>query len=105
VKELASLPHIDECRYLILKVIEQSVRDYLSLETSKAPIEQHHFETARQFIFEDEYLIEWGKKDQTCTDLLDILDLDIDWFRYKVRKIKELKVKEFEIKRMLRHEY
>lgn len=100
-----SLPHIDECRYLILKVVEQSVRDYLALEDSRAPIEKYYFEIARDFIFNDDYVIHWGKSTKSCTDLLDILDIDIDWFRDRVRRVKEKKMKEFEIKRMLKHEY
>ena len=51
------LPELDECRYLILKIIEQAVRDYISLEDSSAPIDQYFYNTAYRFLFDDRYKI------------------------------------------------
>jgi len=96
-----SLPELDECRYLILKIVEQSVRDYLSLEFSDAPIEQYYYDTAIDFIFDDDYVIDYGSEDKSLNDLLDILDLNIRWFREKISILKENKVREFDIKIML----
>jgi len=103
--KMSSLPHIDECRYLILKIVEQSVRDFLSLSKSAAPIEQHYHETAQDFIFDPTYSIDYGGSIKTLSDLLDILDLDIEWFRVRVMRLKDRRIREFEIKRMLRDEY
>lgn len=93
MKKENRLPHVDECRHLILKVLEQAVRDFIALEHSKAPIEQFHYETAKKFLFEDQYEIRWGKSYKTCTDLLDILNLEVEWFRNKVHKTKKRKEK------------
>jgi len=89
---LGSLPHIDECRYLILKIIEQAVRDFISLEDSTAPIDQNHYETACSFIFDNDYVIDYGDEQKTITDLLDIVDIDIDWLRAKTMATKKRKL-------------
>lgn len=102
---MTNLPYIDECRYIILKIIEQSVRDFLMLETSAAPIEQHHYSTARDFLFDDNYAIDYGGSTKTLSDLLDILDIDINWFRLRIMRLKNKRIKEFKIKRMLKDEY
>ena len=99
------VPQIDECRYLILKIVEQAVRDYLTLENSKAPIDRVYFETAQGFLFDDDYRIQWGDMIVSFNDMLDFLDLDIDWFRGEAKILKARKEKEFEMKRMLKDEY
>jgi len=98
-KEESSLPNIDECRYLILKIIEQAVRDYISLDGSDVLAEQALFATAEGFLFDDDYQIHWGDEEKTLCDLLDFLDIDIDWFRERVEIAKERKLKGFKIKR------
>ena len=85
-----SLPHPDECRLIILKLIEQTIRDYLSLEHATTTSEKWYFNTAECFLFEDEYRIDWGGEDRSLRDFLDLLDIDIVWFREKVLKKKEL---------------
>jgi len=77
----------------------------LSLSRSAAPIEQHYYATARDFIFDPEYTLNYGGIDKTLTDLLDILDLDIEWFQIRVMRLKDRKIREFEFKRMLKNEY
>jgi hypothetical protein len=90
-----TLPNLDECRFLILKIIEQAVRDFISLEGSTAPIEQFGYETAVDFLFKDDYEINWGDTTITFCDLLDFLDVDIEWFREKVLQAKERKNQRF----------
>lgn len=87
-------PPLDECRYLILKIIEQAVRDYLSLGQSIAPIEQYYYETACEFIFNDTYTIDYGGKDKTLQDLLDIVDISLPWFRQRVIRLKDQKIRQ-----------
>lgn len=96
-----TLPHIDECRYLILKIIEQAVRDYLSLQYSNAPIEQSYYDTACQFLFDDGYTIDYGETEKTLNDLLDVLGLELDWFRERVVKLKDRKIRSFQFRRLL----
>jgi len=79
----------DECRRIILKIIEQAIRDYISLENATAPIEKYYYQTARDFLFDDEYAIDYGGEDKTIHDLLDIVGLDIDWIRYRANRAKK----------------
>jgi hypothetical protein len=88
------LPHIDECRHLILKIIEQAIRDYLALENSSIPTDQYYYEIACQFIFDDEYLIDYGGTDKSFRELLDILKIDIDWLRERIIRLKNSRIKE-----------
>ena len=80
------LPDIEECRFLFLKTIEQAVRDYVSLEDTDSPNSSILWEQARDFIFDDEYTVDWGDKEMSITDILDILDIDINWFRMRTSK-------------------
>ena len=89
-----TIPHIDECRYLILKMIEQAVRDYISLGNSSAPIERYYYETACEFLFDDDYYIDYGGVDRNLRDLLDILDINVDWFRERVVKLKDRRIRD-----------
>ena len=45
-----SIPFLDESRYLILKLIEQAIRDFYNLERSQTPIEQYHHETVDELL-------------------------------------------------------
>lgn len=92
-----ALPELDECKILILKIIEQSIRDYMSLQYSTAPIEQFYYQTAEAFIFDDEYTINYGTQEKTIRDLCDIVSVDIIWLRDKVRRFKEIRAREFSI--------
>jgi len=78
-----SLPEIDECRFLIKKVIEQAVRDFAALEEAKSSSEQADYQTAYGFLFDDDYRINWGGEEMSLQDLLDWVDLEADWVRKK----------------------
>jgi hypothetical protein len=95
----SSLPYIDECRILILKMIEQAIRDYLSLRGSSAPIEQVYYHTACEFLFNDDYYIDYGGVDRNLEDLLDILDINITWFRERINKLKNKRIQDQREKR------
>lgn len=74
----------DETKILLLKVIEQSIRDYNNLKKSKVPIEVGYFETARDFLFEKDYYILWGDLEITIVDILDYLNVEYEWFQRKI---------------------
>jgi len=78
------LPDIEECRFLILKVVEQAVRDYLSLFGSNLPNDIATWETAVGFIFDEDYKIMWGNLELSQEDLLGIVDIDVKWFRERM---------------------
>lgn len=91
------LPQLDECKYLLLKVVEQSIRDYSNLEHAITPIEKQHFESARDFIFDDSYQIYLGEYEVNMEDILGIMNLDIEWFRDRVHELKASKAEVAEL--------
>jgi len=76
----------DEARFIILKVLEQAVRDYCTLYNAGSQRDQDDWESAKGFLFDDDYTIEWGEWTITSTELLGIVDLDIDWVREQAQK-------------------
>ncbi len=79
-------PRGDQCRYLMLKVLEQAVRDYVALHNSEVPNERVLWEEAHDFIYDDQYRFWWGKLELSTEEFLDILDLDINWVREQTTK-------------------
>lgn len=80
----------EEARFLLLKVIEQTVRDYTSSRPAVTPSEVQTWENARDFIFDDDYKIQWGDWQLNINEVLEILNIDIDWFRENIsRKYQE----------------
>lgn len=77
----AYTPNDQECRFLLLKVVEQAINDYVSLEGSEIPYADLLWETARDFIFDDKYWIYWGDMELSLEDILDILEVNINWVR------------------------
>lgn len=75
-------------------MIEQAVRDYLSLEKTSAPIERYYYDTACEFLFDDEYVVEFGGANKNLREWLEILDIEIQWFRERVIKLKNAKYKD-----------
>lgn len=82
----------EECCYLLLKVVEQAIRDYCFLEWANIPYKKWHWETARDFIFEDDFFISWGTTELTLGNICEILCytdksfMDIDWVRRKTQE-------------------
>lgn len=70
----------------MLKVLEQAIRDYCSLHESDTTLERETWESANDFLFDDEYRINWGGLELRTEDFLDIIDLDIHWVRDQVKK-------------------
>jgi hypothetical protein len=81
-------PQEDECRYLLLKMIEQAIRDYVNLGHSLIPVEKQHHETAKGFLFDDSYLIEYGEFEVGLSDILDVLGIEIEWFRERISNLR-----------------
>lgn len=79
-------PDIEECKFLLLKIIEQAVRDYVSFADSTEPELIEICQEARDFIFQDDYYIDWGERELNLQIIMDILDIDIEWFRKKTRE-------------------
>jgi len=84
--------YTDETRYLIYKIVEQAIRDYLSLYNAKTLADKFDYQTAVSFLFDDNYTINWADEEKNLEDLLDIINIDISWIRYKVVKLKNQQV-------------
>ncbi len=80
------IPNRDQCRYLILKVLEQAVRDYVSLGDSDISFDTMAWEEAAAFLFDDSYHLVWGDWELTTEQLLELVDLDISWVREQTTK-------------------
>lgn len=85
------LPDIEECRILMLKILEQTVRDFVTLDPEKSSNDTNIWESARSFLFDDDYYFMWGDQEITTETFLDILDLNIHWIRsYVLKKRKKI---------------
>tara|TARA_Y100000310_G_C20637076_1_gene791759 strand:+ start:541 stop:900 length:360 start_codon:yes stop_codon:yes gene_type:complete len=80
------LPNQEECKIIILKIVEQASRDYLALHNAGSPALKYAWETAKDFIFTENYLIDWGGQDVTPRYLLDLVDINIEWLRRKMKE-------------------
>lgn len=90
---MGAVPHEEEIKFIFLKVVEQTIRDYINFAGAKTPSERFCFETANGFLFDDAYTIDWGGSDLSLNQILAILDLDIDWLRRKVNVLRNKKLK------------
>ena len=79
-------PNEEECKFILFKVVEQAVRDLVSLENSEEPELIERCREARDFIFDDDYYIAWGDEEFNLQIILDLLGIDLEWFRDKTRK-------------------
>ena len=86
-------PTEEESRLLLLKVIEQAIRDFVNLSNSSSPMDQISFQTAEGLLFDDEYRVNYGGGEMSLEDMLDILGLDIDWLRRKIHGLQKSKTK------------
>jgi hypothetical protein len=80
------VPDEEQCRILMLKLLEQAVRDYCSMARSDLANEKLIWEEARAFLFDDDYQFRWGGYELSLESFLDILDLDINWVREQTQK-------------------
>lgn len=91
----AYTPKQDECRLLMIKIVEQAVRDFTNLEDSLVPIEQQYYCTASGLIFNDSYRVDYGGQDMSFEDMLNILfddsDGEVKWARKKILRLRDIK--------------
>jgi hypothetical protein len=81
--------HIDETRILFLKIIEQSIRDYINLSKSSIPIENQYFDSAKAFLLDDNHYIEWGSYQINLDEILHYLNIDRGWFDRRLEALTE----------------
>lgn len=79
-------PDEQECRIIILQVILQAVKDYEYFRNKTDPEDLEIFYTAEGFIFDDNYVVDWGGIDMNLAKFCDYIDVDIDWVRNQIIK-------------------
>ena len=86
---------IEDIKIIFLKIIQQAERDLVSLISSTSAKEKILWEEAQAFLFNDEYVIDWGDVTLSFNDISYILGYDPNWMRKKImNKIrKEIKIK------------
>lgn len=75
----------DQSRFLLLKIVEQAVRDYTT-EGIDTSADKEIWESARDLIYNDEYYFDWGDWVINLEEALDLLNIDISWFRSQTTK-------------------
>lgn len=79
-------PNIQECKFLFLKMIDQAIRDIIIFDKSSAEEEKIIAQEARDFLFDEEYTIKWGDLYLSLENILDILDIEVEYFRQKIQQ-------------------
>lgn len=84
---------VEDAHLLLLKIIEQTVRDYITPVSDTGFCKNnrpgtYEKETAISFLFDDDYYILFGDRELNLETILHgYFDIDLDYFR---RKVKEL---------------
>ena len=79
-------PDEQECRLIILHVINQATKDYENFRGKTTEEEIELFNSAAGFLFNDEYTVDWGEETVTVRKLCDHIGIDIDWLRNNIGK-------------------
>jgi hypothetical protein len=77
-------PNIQECHYLILQVINQAIKDYEHYRNKTREDDKAIFESARAFLFDDDYCFDWGDHQVNLDYLCSLIDIEIGWLRNKI---------------------
>src|SRR3972149_3432879 len=80
------VPDLEECRLLILKVIEQAMRDYCALANSPIQNDILVWQEARDFLFDNDYNLSWGDMELSSEQFMDLVDLDIEYVRAQAKR-------------------
>jgi hypothetical protein len=77
---------LEDTKLLLFKVVEQAIRDYCTVNALPGTRQYWYWETARDFIFSDDYFIEWGDSQFNLDMVCEIIGVDIDWLRMKSKQ-------------------
>lgn len=92
-------PDLEQCRLLMLKVIHHAIKDLESCQHATDFSEKRIADSARSFLFNNDHHIAWGDLQLNLNDMLDILDIDIDWLRNIIQiKLQNAPIKKKKIK-------
>lgn len=85
----SSHPTLTSYRYLFISIIYRAIYDYLNPELSS--LTQYDRITAKAFLFDDEYYIDWGDMLIQPSDLFETVGLNIDYVRMKLQNPNPIK--------------
>ena len=74
----------DEVIIIVCKLIQQTARDFQNFYYSEDPVEKEIFEETAEFIYEKDCFIALGDQEFNFEDLLDMVDINYDWFVEKL---------------------
>jgi hypothetical protein len=80
------LPTIEQAPMVVLKVIEQAIKDCVVMYGERRFDGNPTWLTAYDFIFDDEFLVEWGEILISPEEMMSLVGLNIEYMREMVRK-------------------
>jgi hypothetical protein len=87
-------PKLDESKALLLHVIKQAVDDYQIFKNKTREDHKEIWESARRFIFDDDYYIDWGDVQLNLEQICELIHLEVEWVRNKISQQLEVKLKD-----------
>lgn len=78
-------PEVDECRNLFLHLIKQAVDDYESYRYSTKDEHMEIWNSANEFLFDDNYYINWGEMEINLEQICDFLGIELVWVRKRIK--------------------
>jgi hypothetical protein len=88
-----TLPELDECRNILLQVIKQAMDDIQAFKDKTKPEQVEIYQTAHDFLFDDEHYVQWGDLQLNLEQICEIINLDLDWIRQKLSQQIEIEMK------------
>jgi hypothetical protein len=77
-------PQLDECKMILLHLVRQAIDDYQLFVGKTKPEHQEIFLSASGFLFDADYLIQWGDIELSLEQICDVINLDLEWVRSKI---------------------
>ena len=73
----------DETKLLFTKMLEQALRDSVSLAKYQTPEEELNYKTAIHLLFDPKHRISFGAYELSLADIAQYMKVDLDWIRRK----------------------
>ena len=81
------LVNVDEAHELIARVFYQAIADYLMTNHTKLTTLTTIYDVrqATDFLFDDNYVVDWGGRNCSPEELLQVIGLDLKYLREKLK--------------------
>ena len=81
-----SILNHDEWRFVLLKVVDQAKKDFLNLYLTTDTTEALYWRSAKSFLFQDTYTIDWGDYILSLKEILELLGYELLEFRARIEE-------------------